>query len=218
MIKKIYLVVLILSTVLCRSQTDKNYADELKACLTDSDVDILNKATYFFEQKLAAHYGSTNSNKNFITYLTELGTIRFTSSLTADFFLNDQSIKIVNELEGSGTFNKIWTQFVEDEQQEDDIPIAVAPKYKEPEKEKLELYILNPTGDYLSCINKKSDNEAIKEILNLQSKYEDIASSIITNVLRQKVNERDFDNGLNKVIVAIGFYYDTVNLLRKNPR
>ncbi len=36
--------------------------------------------------------------------------------------------------------------------------------------------------------------------------------------MKQKINKNDFNVGLNKVIVAVGFYYDTVNLLNKNPR
>ena len=216
MIKKILLLILTFSVISCQSQTNNKYADNLKNCLTDSDVEILNNATYLFEQKLSKHYGSTDNNENFIAYLTELGSIQY-SNFKADFYLNDKSIKIVNELEEIGTFKKIWAEFVEDEN-EDEIPIAVAQEYEESEIENLELYVLNSNGDYLNCINKNSDNEAVKEILNSQSEYGDIAPSIIASALKQKMQKSDFDDGLNKVIVAIGFYYDIVNLLNKNPR
>lgn len=213
MTKNLLILILTFSVISCQSQTDQKYAESLRNCLTDSDVEILNKATYEFEQKLSKHYGSADNNQNFLSYLTELASLH-SSNIKADFFLNEKSINILNELEEVGTFKKIWTEFVDEEE----IPIAVAPGYKEAEEEKLELYVLNPDGDYLKCINQNSNNEFIKEILNSHSEYGDIAPSLIASALKQNMTKSDFDDGLNKVIVAIGFYYDTVNLLNKNPR
>jgi hypothetical protein len=217
MIKKILLLILAMNLLSCQSQTDANYADELKNCLSDKDVDLLNKATALFEKKLSEHYGSTDSNENFINYLTDLGSIQNESNFTAEFYLNSNSIQMVDEMEKTGTFKKIWSEFIEDENEEE-IPIAVAPEYEEPVEQKLELYILNSNGLYLECINKVSENNGIKDVLNSQSKYGDISPSIIAGAMKNAVNKTDFDNGLNKVIVAIGFYYNIVNLLNKNPR
>jgi len=213
MTKNLLILILTFSVFSCQSQTDQKYAESLRNCLTDSDIEILNKATYEFEQKLSKHYGSADNNQNFLSYLTELASLH-SSNIKADFFLNEKSINILNELE-EGTFKKIWAEFVEDEEE---IPIAVAPGYEEEEEEKIELYVLNSDGDYLKCINENSDNEFIKEILNSQSLYEDISPSLIASALMQNMTKSDFDDGLNKVIIAIGFYYDTVNLLNKNPR
>lgn len=218
MLKKISLLILLVCTISCnQSETDKKYADSFKGCLNDSDIEILNRATFLFEQKLEDHYGSTDSKANFNIYLEELGSIERRLNVPLTFYLNDKSIAIIKELESRGTFNKIWTKFVEEESEEE-ISIAVAPGYEEPKREKLEIYTLNPNGDYLKCINSKSNNEGIKEVLNSQTKYGDIAPSIIAGALKQRMTKSDFDNGLNKVIVAIGFYYDMVNLLNKNPR
>ena len=63
-----------------------------------------------------------------------------------------------------------------------------------------------------------SENEEVKAVLNSQSDYGDISPKIIAGAMRNAMIKSDFDNGLNKVIVAIGFYYDIVNLLNKNPR
>src|SRR5690606_10049927 len=112
------------------------------------------------------------------------------SNFRADFFLDENSIKKLNELEEQGMFNKIWMDFVDDENQ-DEIPIAVAPGYEEEEEKKLELYVLNPDGDYLRCINKNSTNEVVKEILNSQSEQGDIAPSIIAGVLRKNLKKSD---------------------------
>ncbi|MRT17757.1 hypothetical protein F3C99_12420 [Vitellibacter sp. q18] len=217
MIKKILLLILTINLLSCQSQTDANYADELKNCLSDKDVDLLNKATSLFEKKLSEHYESSDNNENFINYLTNLGSIQTERNFTAEFYLNSNSIQMVDEMEKTGTFKKIWSKFIEDENEEE-IPFAVVPGYEEPEEEKLELYILNSNGLYLECVNKVLENKGIIDVLNSQSKYGDISPSIIAGAMKNEVNKADFDNGLNKVIVAIGFYYNIVNLLNKNPR
>ncbi len=217
MLNKILLLILTISLFSCQSQTDANYADKLKSCLSDKDVELLNKATSHFEKLLSEHYQNTDNNENFINYLSELGSIQTERNFTADFYLNSNSIEIVDEMEKNGTFGKIWTEFIEDGDEEE-IPIVVAPGYEEPEKEKIELYVLNSNGLYLECINKVSNNKGIKEILNSQSKYGDVAPTIIAGAMKNEMKKTDFDSGLNKTIIAIEFYYDIVNLLNKNPR
>jgi|SRR5690554_975264 len=217
MLNKILFLILTISLFSCQSQTDANYADELKSCLSDKDVELLNKATSHFEKLLSEHYQNTDNNENFINYLSELGSIQTERNFTADFYQNSNSIEIVDEMEKNGTFGKIWTEFIEDEDEEE-IPIVVAPGYEEPEKEKIELYVLNSNGLYLECINKVSNNKGIKEILNSQSEYGDVAPTIIAGAMKNEMKKTDFDSGLNKTIIAIGFYYDIVNLLNKNPR
>lgn len=214
MTKKLLLLILTFSVISCQSQTNQKYAESLRNCLTESDLKILNKATYEFEQKLSKHYGSADNNQNFLSYLTKLASLH-SSNIKADFFLNEKSINILNELEEGGTFKKIWTEFVEDLEE---IPITVVPGYKEEEEEKLEIYVLNPDGDYFKCINENTNNRFAKKILNSQSEYGDIAPLLIAISLRQNMRKSDFDDGLNKVIVAIGFYYHIVNLLNKNPK
>jgi hypothetical protein len=216
MIKKVLLLILTISMFSCQSQTDANYANDLKNCLSDKDVDLLNKATSHLEKQLSEHYDNTDNNENFNNYLTELGSIQTIGNFRNEFYLNSISIEIVDEMEKTGTFNEIWTEYIENEVEE--IPIAVAPGYEEPEKEKLKLYNLNSNGLYLECINKISGNNGIKEVLNLQSEYGDMSPLIIAGAMKKEITKADFDNGLNKVIISIGFYYNIVNLLNKNPR
>jgi len=208
---------LTISVISCQSQTDKNYANELKNCLPNEDVDLLNKATFHFEKLLSEHYENSDNSENFYNYLTEIGSIQTEMNFKADFYLNSSSVKILDEMEETGMFGKIWTKFIEDANEEE-IPITAPPGYEEPEKKKIELYILNSNGLYLECINKKSNNEEVKEVLNSQSEYGDISPSIIAGAMKNAVKKTDFDNGLNKTIVAIGFYYNIVDLLNRNPR
>ena len=217
MINKILLLILTISVISCQSQTDKNYANELKSCLTNEDVDLLNKATSHFEKLLSEHYENSDNSENFYNYLTEIGSIQTEMNFKADFYLNSSSVEILDEMEETGMFGKIWTEFIED-LNEEEIPITAPLGYEEPEKEKIELYILNSNGLYLECINKESKNEEVKEVLNSQSEYGDISPSIIAGAMKNAMKKTDFDNGLNKTIVAIGFYYNIVDLLNRNPR
>jgi hypothetical protein len=217
MINKFLLLILTINLISCQAQTDKNYADELKNCLSNDDVNLLNKATSHFEKLLSEHYQNSDNSENFNNYLTEIGSIQTEMNFTADFYLNRSSIEILDEMEENGTFGKIWIEFIEDAN-EDEIPIAVPPGYEEPEKEKIDLYILNSNGLYLECINKKSDNDEVKEVLNSQSQYGDISPSIMAGAMKNAMKKTDFDKGLNKTIIAIGFYYNIVDLLNRNPR
>lgn len=213
----VWLFILIAISTSCQFRVDKNYADDLKGCLTNDDIEVLNKATYLFEQKLKKHYKSTDNNSNFLNYLEDLSSIQNIGNFKLDFYLNSESFQVIKELEDKVTFDKIWIQFIDDKD-DDEIPIAVISEGKEHKKETLNIYSLNPYGDYLNCLNKNHENEEIKALLNSQSNYGNISPSIIASAFQQKFNKGDFNNELNKVIVAIGFYYDTVNLLQKNQR
>ncbi|MCT8341257.1 hypothetical protein MG296_14415 [Flavobacteriaceae bacterium TK19130] len=216
MTRTILLLILIINFYSCQSQTDKNYADDLNGCLLDTDIELLNRATLHFEKLLAEHYENSKHNENFYSYLTTISSIQTKRSLKADFFLESKSIRILEEMEKAGTFDKIWTEFIENESEEETV-IALQPGYEEPEKEKLELFVLNPNGMYIQCINQSPIRKEVKDVLNSQSEYGDVAPSIIAGALRDAITESDLEKGLNKVIISIGFYYNIVNLLNKNP-
>ena len=67
----VWLFILIAISTSCQFRVDKSYADDLKGCLTNDDIEVLNKATYLFEQKLKKHYKSTDNNSNFLNYLED---------------------------------------------------------------------------------------------------------------------------------------------------
>ena len=198
----------------CQSKTDNKYADDLRGCLTDNDISILNKATGLFENKLIELYGNEDINQNYLTYLSEMSAIPFKPDFPQDFFLNPKSTQIMEELEKNGTYNKIWATFVEEESEADEeIPIAISPEYEEPEREKYDIDVLNKNGDYLKCMLSKNDTKKVTEILNRQADLGDINTLIIAGALKENMKKSDFENGLNKVVIAIGFYYDFVNMI-----
>ena len=216
--KKILLLIFALNLTSCQSQTDKNYANVFKNCLTNTDIDLLNKATHNFEKLLIEHYESDDTNANFKKYLNEISSNQSVTRFSADFYLNSNSIHIVSEMEENGTFDKIWIEFDENQEDlEEEIPITTHPGYKEPKEEEIEIYILNTNGLFLECVNENSTNKEINEVLNSLSKYGDISPSIPASAINEIMNKNDFNNEINKVIVTIGFYYNMVNLLNRNP-
>ena len=116
------------------------------------------------------------------------------------------------------TFQKIWKSYKEDKSEEEIAIVPLSEEIKEkPEQKELITYVLNPNGDYLKCLNSNYSNEAIKEVLNAQTKYGDIAPSIIAGAMNTNLKEEDFENNMNKVVVTFALYYNMANILIENP-
>ena len=216
MFKQLSILVLTYCIFSCQTKTGGTYADDLQGCLTNSDIIILNKATSHFENKLTELYGNEDINQNYLMYLSEMGAIPFEPDFPSDFFLNPKSTRIMKELKQNGTYRKIWVKFVEEENENDEeIPITTYSGYEEPERETFDIDVLNKNGSYLKCMLSKNDNKTVTDILERQADLGDINTLMIAAVLKENMKKSDFENGLNKVVVAIGFYYDFVNIISK---
>lgn len=200
----------------CTNQKETNYADKLDDCLTENDIKVLNEATLIFEKKLEEHYNQKNENKNFKSYIEDLGSIPPNYDFSPDFYANDETVEIIKKMKENRTFQKIWRKFEENNSEEEIAIISLSDEMVE-EQEELISYVLNSEGDYLKCLNSNYTNEAIKEVLNAQTKYGEIAPSIIAGAMNTKLKEEDFENEMNKVVVAFALYYNMVNLLIDNP-
>ncbi len=215
---KILLLIFTVLTISCKSQNKLNYAEHLSGCLTDNDIELLNKVTHIFEQKLYEYYGDKNDSKNFISFLNDLSS-RPPILKSPEFYYNDQTIKLLEELKQNETYGKIWIDNDdEDYSLNEDVDIVQLEGVNVPNSKELKMTVINPNGDYLNCIINNYSNTTIKEVLIAQSKYGDIATSILASVLRKQLTEKDFDNELNKLIVAISLYYDMTIFLKNNPR
>ncbi|NEV95038.1 hypothetical protein G3567_12915 [Psychroflexus sp. YR1-1] len=202
----------------CTSQKRFNYADKLADCLTENDINVLNKATSLFEKKLEEHYKRKNPNKNFKSYIEDLGSIPPNYDFSPDFYSNDKTAEIIKEMKENKTFEKIWSKYKVDNSEEEIAIVSLSQEIEEePEQKELITYVLNPNGDYLKCLNSNYSNDPIKEVLNAQTKYGDIANSIIAGAMNKKLKEEDFGNEMNKVVVAFALYYNMANLLIDNP-
>jgi len=215
---KILLLFFIAISLSCTSQKENNYADKLAECLTENDIKVLNEATSIFEKKLEEHYNQKNENENFKSYIEDLGSIPRNYDFSPDFYVNDKTAGIIKKLKETKTFQKIWTKYEENVSEEEIAIVSLSGEIEEePEQEELISYVLNPNGDYLKCLNSNYSNEEIKEVLNAQTKYGDIAPSIIAGAMNTKLKEEDFEDDMNKVVVTFALYYNMANLLIENP-
>lgn len=215
---KILLLFFIAISLSCTSQEEPNYADKLAECLTENDIKVLNEATSIFEKKLEEHYNQKNENENFKSYIEDLGSIPPNYDFSPDFYVNDKTAGIIKKLKETKTFQKIWTKYEENDFEEEIAIVSLSDEIEEePEQEELISYVLNPNGDYLKCLNSNYSNEEIKEVLNAQTKYGDIAPSIIAGAMNRELKEEDFENDMNKVVVTFALYYNMANLLIENP-
>ncbi|MFD0976988.1 hypothetical protein [Salinimicrobium gaetbulicola] len=215
--KRIFLLIFSVVTISCKSQNHFNYSKGFSDCLSNKDIELLDKATQIFEQKLSEYYGGKNANENFMLYLKDSGSIP-PSLKPPKFYYNHESLEIIQELKRNGTYEKIWRDYDPDDSSEDNIEIIQLDGSDEPERKPLKMAFLDPNGDYLDCIKRYYSNKPIKEVLIIQSEHGDIATSVIASVLKKQLKEKDFENGLNKVIVAISSYYEMTILLKNNPK
>ena len=218
MIKKYLQLIIIILLISCQSNNETNYVEDMKNCLSSEDVEFLNEATLIFENKLSEYYNDKDSNQNFYQYLTDISSFKTERNFTAKFYLDKDAVDIIDKMKNAGTFKKIWTKY-EKPEYEEEIPIIVSPEYENQnnEEDDIIIYVLDSNGQYLNCLNKITVNEKILEVLNSQSKYGDISSSIIAGAMKNQMEKSDLKSGLNKNIIAINFYYNIVNLLNENP-
>jgi hypothetical protein len=219
MLKKLLILILTINLVSCQSQTSKNYADKLKICLPSNDIEILNNATEHFEYKLIELYGNENLNQNYLKFLSAMSQPNLAPEFPRDFFVNSKSTQILNDLFSSGTSTGIWIAYEEgDSEFEETIQITSMSDETEPEKEELKIDVLNPNGEYLKCLVKENETKIMNDVLTRMSEIGGLSPSLTSRALKNNLTESDFDNGLNKVAVAIGFYYDIVKLINDNQK
>lgn len=184
-----------ISTYSCKGQDEKlNYANNLKSCLTDNDIIELNKATNLFEEKLKTKYGSENINQNYLTYLKDLAM----RNINPQFFLDNDSALTLKSLDESGTSNKIWISNTDSKGRS--------------------FMTLDKDGAYLKCMLNKNKNETIKEVISMQAELGGISPGLTSRAITENLTETDFNDGLNKVVIAIGFYYELSRLFRQRQK
>jgi len=211
---KILLIISLIGMLNCNSKTQNNYSDELKTCLTNQDITQLNIAIKIFEDKLAKNYPDQSINKSYLSFLDDLNLMKF----SPDFFLNPSAKKAIADLKTSGTFDKIWTSLssIESETDEGEMVVIELSENNDTEKPKLDLITLNPKGEYLKCILLKTPNKHVSKLLNMQKDVPGLGFQIPSRILAKNMTEKDFNNGLNRTVVSIGFYYELAYAIQNN--
>lgn len=206
MITRVLFLATLLFTASCTHQNSVQYADRLKGCLTQEDVFLLNEACHTFESQLAKRYKNQELGRAYKTFLFDIQTM----SVPPDFFVTAENREVLIRMKKTKTFDKIWTKMSYDDIFEDMEVYAVDGKQEEAEPES---FTLNPNGAYLDCLMKVSEHEAMADFLEAIRTIPGISPGLTAGVLKESLTQEDFDNGLIRLIIAIGFYYELALML-----
>jgi hypothetical protein len=200
----------------CQPEPTINFAEALQGCLTSKDITLINKATAQFESKLNDTYGAENSNKNYITYLEDFSKM----NLNPKFTIDSNSKTILDDLKASGTFNKIWISVSKlnnfKERQSEDKIIEIEPQNKTVDLPKIDIITINPKGLFYTCLLKSTGHKSLNEAVAIQTKGPSLSFGLISKAVANSMTEKDLNNSLNKVTIAIIFYYEMIHLTNQN--
>jgi len=202
--KKLTLLIITIIFFNCKTESQEkiNYADFLGNCLNKREINLLNKGCEIFEKELLKNYENEKVGNSYKEFLEGFQTMR----IPREMFKNNQTSEFLIELEKSSLYNKIWKKY--EEENEEEIIIITAPiENQEKETEKY-FYQINENGIYFNCLIEKSENENIKDYLKSIKETPDISPGILASVLANKLNEKELDTGILRLIIAVNFYYE----------
>jgi hypothetical protein len=208
---KILILATLLATSGCNSRTSINYADNLKGCLTDEDIMLLNEACLSFELKLINKYKVQKLGQAYKKFLQDVQKM----ALPPGFFVTTDSNELLERIRKSKTFDKIWTKLSSVESYED-IEIITTDGSQIIPQDEFDSYCTNPRGNYIECLTKQNINNAIGKYLETIKSVPGLSPGITSGVLNENLTDTDFDNELTRLIIAIGFYYELVLLLERS--
>ena len=122
-----------------------------------------------------------------------------------EIFANTETTEFLKSLKKSGLFNKIWKK---DEDENDEIIIITAPIKNEEIKTEKDFFRINENGIYFNCLMEKYQNPNLKKFLKTIKETPDISPGISASELTLELNEKEFDLGIVRLIIAINFYYE----------
>lgn len=194
----------LLSTIGCSSRTLVDYADNLKGCLTQEDISLLNEAAQTFETGLKNKYKGKNIGQSYKSFLQDIQTMNIPPS----FFLSKDSKDILARIKKSKTFVEIWVPLSSVESYDDIDEILTIDGLQTKSEDEFDLYYTNPNGKYLNCLIKQNKNKIINEYLEAIKTVPGLSLGLTAGMLKENLTDKDFDNGLTRLIIAINFYYE----------
>lgn len=194
---------IILATTSCSSQTSVHYADSLEDCLTDEDISLLNEACQTFETQLTNKYSGQELGQAYKAFLQDIQTM----NIPPNFFSTTDSKELLVRIKNSKTFDKIWTKLSSVETY-DDIQIYTSDGQQDKPQNEFDPYCTNPNGAYLDCLTKKNNNKTIADYLETIKSVPGVSPGLTASVLKDNLTKEDFESGLTRLIIAIGFYYE----------
>jgi hypothetical protein len=202
--KKLTLLIITIIFFSCKTEGQEKikYADFFGNCLNTREINLLNKGCEIFEKELLKNYENRKIGNSYKEFLEGVQTMRIPRKI----FQNNQTSEFLIELEKSNLYNKIWKKY--EEENEEEIIIITAPIENQEKKTEKDFYQINENGIYFNCLIEKSENENIKDYLKTIKETPDISPGILVSVLTNKLNEKEFDTGILRLIIAVNFYYE----------
>ena len=202
--KKLTLLIIAIIFFSCKTESQEkiNYADFLGDCLNKREISLLNKSCEVFEKELLKNYKNGKIGNYYKEFLEGFQTMRIPRKM----FQNNQTSELLVELEKSSLYNKIWKKY--EEENDEEIIIITAPIENQEKETEKDFYQINENGIYFNCLIEKSENENVKDYLKTIKETPDISPGILASVLLNKLNKKEFNTGILRLIIAVNFYYE----------
>jgi len=201
--KKLTLLIISIIIFSCNSQSQEktNYADSLGNCLNEKEISLLNRGCDLFEKELLRNYDNENVGSSYKKFLEGFQTMQ----IPREIFENKETTEFLRSLKKSDLFQKIWKKY---EDENDEIIAISKPTEKEVIKKEKDYFQINEKGIYFNCLEEKSKNLKLKNFLKNLKDTPEISPGISASVLTNQLNEKEFDSGIVRLIIAINFYYE----------
>ena len=199
------LLTIILATTGCTFQTSLHYADSLNDCLAPSDISLLNDACLVFERQLKERYKGFQLGQAYRNFLQDFRAQNIPSS----FFTAPASMEVIENMRRSKTFDKIWTNSFYVEADDDSINSFNSESQQEESQGGRGTFCTNPNGVYLDCLLRKNKNKILADYLEAIKFAPGFSSGLMAKVLGDNLAKEDYNNRLTRLIIAVGFYYET---------
>lgn len=186
----------------CQSQSNVDYANELKDCLESSDIELLNGLITKFENHLTSSY-NLNITESYKQYLNSVATGNF----SPDFFNYSTFEDDMDEFRNSDFYRRNW---VKNSSFDEEAIVDAPPTVVNGEIQKQEVYdpiVLDPTGNYVKCLIAKNESKVMDSYLEIVEAGIDISPQLVCQALYESLPTKALNDGLTRLIIAINFHY-----------
>ncbi|NOQ75464.1 MAG: hypothetical protein GQ574_25875 [Crocinitomix sp.] len=206
-IQKITVLFSILLLVACKSGNDFDYAQPLNVCMSEQDMALLNEACEVFELQLLTKYKMDNLSRTYRDYLQDVINVDRDSA----FYTSPEIRDVLSKFRTTGLFEKIWQ------------PASVVTERKygqtfSPKNDSLkeerefflhapEAFILDPDAPFSECMRSVIEVRAVQSYFGLIQASPNMSHNHVAFELAIKLTDEDADNGLTRIVIAMGFFY-----------
>lgn len=193
----------------CRTKTSSGYAGSLSECLSQDDIEVLNKACEIFEAQLKQRYGNLTTGDAYKAFLQDITTM----NLPPDFFMASEGEAMLEVMRSTKTFEKIWIRQSQLIRDVEETYIQTTDGQETEPREAFDPYVINPFGAYFKCITKKNERKALNGYFKMLEMVNLVSPATTASDFLQYLSENDLNAGITRISIAIGFYYNTAVLM-----